>query len=319
MDAKTLADYVSYAQEAASNGWREQSLRQFSHRQMPPDVLGSHAWLLEADARMTWTSWFVDGLIDRSRYVHNRRLGYPQLYVEIQRQLRDQNPDLPVDEVRMAASALSELAWEDIVRRRDIGRSSPSRSDREELWFAAEPHPRCYLCGYPFTARARDRYLERRAARPLTPEDLPLLVDFTRPRGMVTRDLGVEIDHVTAVSAGGRSYLANLRLACGWCNMVKGDRGTLYDAPATFAGTMRIRDLGLVSLPQPLWVLRIVATRGRCEHPSGCSATLQSHELYVAPRNLDGMLNPANCRIYCSNHDPWATIRFIGRDTMPRR
>jgi hypothetical protein len=316
LDAKNLADYVSHAQEMAVNGWQEESLRRFSYRQIPSDVLGSHAWLLEADTRITWTSWFVDGLIDRTRYIRNRALKYAQLYVEMQQQLRDLYPSLPVDEVRMAASALSDLAWEDISRRRDIARTTLSRLEREELWFSAEPNPRCYLCGYLFTPQARDRYLERGAAPRLEVEDLPLLVDFTRPRGLRVRDVAIEIDHVTAVAAGGPSHPSNLRLACGWCNRVKGDRATLYAAPATFAGAIHVRDLGLVSVPQPLWVLRIVATRGRCEHPGGCSATLQSHELFVAPRNLDGMLNPVNFRIYCAEHDPWSTMRFVGRN-MP--
>jgi len=319
LDARTLADYVGYAQEAVLNVWREQSLRGLSHRQIPSSVLGPHAWLLEADARLTWTSWYVDGLVDRSRYVYDRSLGYSRLYAEMQGQLHDQNPGLPVDEVRMAASALSELAWEDIVKRRDIARGSLSKSDREELWYAAEPDPRCYLCGYLFTPLARDRYLERRSARSVTLEDLPLLVDFTRPRGLVVRDLAVEVDHVTAVSAGGRSYLGNLQLACGWCNKVKSNLETLYDVPATFAGAMPVHGLGIVSLPRPLWVLRIVATRGRCEYSKGCSATLQDNELYIAPYNLNGMLNPVNCRIYCQEHDPWSTIRFIGRDAMQGR
>lgn len=318
MDAKNLADYISQAQAAAVNAWEEQPLRQLSYRQVPADVLGPHAWLLEADAKITWTNWFVDGLIDRTPYVLNRNLRYAQLYVEIQKQLRDLYPSLPVDEIRMAASVLSDLAWDDISRRRNSARIKLSREEREELWFAAEPQPRCYLCGYMFADRARDRYLNRGTASRIEREDLPLLVDFTRPRGLLVRDVSIEVDHVAAVAGGGQSHPSNLKLSCGWCNRVKSDRTSLYAAPATFAGSMYVQGLGRISLPQPLWILRIVATRGRCEHPSGCTATLQSHELFVAPRNIDAMLNPVNCRVYCAEHDPWSTLRFVGRNSVLR-
>ncbi|WP_425465621.1 HNH endonuclease [Nonomuraea turkmeniaca] len=178
---------------------------------------------------------------------------------------------------------------------------------RRTLWFR-ELDPRCYLCGYKFTAGARDRFL-RRSRSPLTP---PPLVDFTRPRTK-ERHLLIEIDHMQAVAEGGTNELDNLSLACGWCNIVKGRRGSIFDVDSRPIGMLDHPTLGWLSVPQPMWVLRIVSMRGRCEHPSGCSANLANSELLVAPYSSRGALNPANTLVFCGEHDPWKDERLISR------
>lgn len=315
MDAQELSNYLSQAHAAFNNAWERDLLRSLSVLQTPQNVLGSQAWLLEADVRVTWTQWFIDSLVSRSRYIEDLNLRYSHLYFDVHRQLQIKYPHVPADELREAARVVSELAWEDINRRREIRRRSIPRQVREDLWLAAEPSPRCYLCGYLFTSQARDRLLRRTAGRNVAYE-LPLLVDFARPRGLRERDLGIEVDHVSPVSMGGLTSLENLRLACGWCNRVKSDRRSLYEAPAGMVRRVSIRGLGTVAVPQPLWVLRMVAIRGRCEHSSGCTAKLDTHELFIAPGNLAGTLNPVNTLIVCSDHDPWASSRYVGRRSL---
>ena len=315
MDAQALARYVTDTGVATNDAWKEEPLRKLSSRQVPPDILGSQAWLLEADTRLTWTRWFIEGMANPSRYSRDHRLGYSHLYEEVQNELRRQHPTVPVDEVRMTAQAISEFAWDDVVRSREAGRTVISRQLREDLWFAAEPSPGCYLCGYRFSSWARDRLLGREGNNRSLVE-LPVLVDFTRPRGTVTRDVCIEVDHVYPVRGGGQTTFHNLRLACGWCNRVKSDRRSLYEVSAGSAGTIEIGALGTVTIPQPFWVLRLVATRARCEHQSGCRARLTTEELFVAPRSPQGALNPVNAIVYCAVHDPWANARFVGRDVI---
>ncbi|MFI9633598.1 HNH endonuclease [Nocardia sp. NPDC051929] len=173
-----------------------------------------------------------------------------------------------------------------------------------------EPEPRCYLCGYCFKDSARDRFLGRPIDRP---EPLAL-VDFVRPRGRTSRDLCIEIDHVTPLAAGGNNEVENLRLACGWCNRVKSSHTNLFDTTSWALGKINHPTLGVVAIPQPLWVLRFVATRGRCESPTGCSARLANSEIFVAPRRRGGALTPTNLAAFCQRHDPWATERYIGVD-----
>ncbi|MEX5271502.1 HNH endonuclease [Kocuria sabuli] len=312
MDAQKIAKYVAGAREAGDKSWSEDSLRQLAERGIPREVIGHQAWLLEADVRMTWMRWYVDGLFDRLRYVKNSHLKYADLYKEISGQLRMQYDLAPRDEVNQAAAEISEFAWSEVQASRNIERKGISPQMREDLWFSAEPQPRCALCGYQFSDWARNQFL-RREGGSFAELDLPMLVDYTRPRGIKHRDLRIEVDHVTPVSAGGSTTLKNLRLTCGWCNSVKSNHRSIYETSAVCKNKISIKGVGIVALPQPLWVLRIVATRGRCEDRNGCPASLDTHELFVATRVEAGALTPASALVFCSEHDPWASKRYVGR------
>lgn len=314
MDVSQLAEFSQRARDAGDDAWREEPLRKLASLQVPREVLGPKGWLLESDIRLTWIDWFIDSLVDRASFVHDDTLTYAHMYDTLQKQLKRTYPISDPDEVRGAAAVLSELAWEDIRRRRERRRQPVAQVARQELWFAAEPDPRCYLCGYKFKPQARDQILGRRTIeKPSEDAELPLLVDFTRPRGLVARDLRAEVDHIRPVWSGGTSSTENLRLACGWCNKVKSSFRSLYDSTARFAGTIRPERSRTISQPQPLWILRLVATRGRCEHLGGCGAGLSTNELFVAPRAQDGALNPVSAYVFCGQHDPWSTSRFVGR------
>ncbi|WP_372494438.1 HNH endonuclease [Actinoallomurus purpureus] len=137
-----------------------------------------------------------------------------------------------------------------------------------------------------------------------------------RPRGLHAVDLTIQIDHVRPVRAGGATDDENLRFACGWCNRAKSGHMQLYGASSWVNHRIQHPLLGWVSIPRPLWVVRMTQLRARCEDPSGCSATLATNELYVAPKRTTGAFNPSNCRIYCDVHDPWAGIRFVGEKVL---
>jgi hypothetical protein len=308
VDGPAVSDFISRAGSVERDAWDETSLRDLALVQIPSDIMGSRRWLLESDVRLTWTRWFIDGLTDRSRYIRDRSRNYAQLYSEILGALRLQHPTDPIDEVQAVAGVLSNFAWDEVSRMRQAGRRTIKQSVKEDLWFAAEPDPRCYLCGYGFSDFARDRFLGRSEKLSI---GLPLLVDFTRPRGLNLRDLLIEVDHVSPVAGGGDTTYANLRLACGWCNRVKSNKRSILDAPASSSSRLVRTTIGHISVPQPLWVLRIVATRGRCEDPSGCAASLSTHELFVASRSAVGALNPANAIVACQEHDPWAASRWV--------
>lgn len=317
MDAREIAQYVLHAREAGNEAWSETSLHHLADRAVPRQIVGHQAWLLEADVRMTWMRWYVDGLFDRMRYVRDHHLGYADLYMEITKQIRTQHALAPRDEVNQAAAEISEFAWNEVLASRNVRREGISPQMREDLWFAAEPQPRCALCGYHFSAWARNQFL-RREGGASNDADLPMLVDYTRPRGVKLRDLRIEVDHVDPVSAGGATTFENLRLTCGWCNSVKSNHRSIYEASATFKSLISVRGIGTLAVPQPLWVLRIVATRGRCEDWSGCSATLATHELFVAARSNEGTLTPASALVFCSEHDPWVSKRYVGRNLYGR-
>ncbi|MFC7870788.1 HNH endonuclease [[Kitasatospora] papulosa] len=129
---------------------------------------------------------------------------------------------------------------------------------------------------------------------------------------MRAAQLCVEVDHVVPVAEGGATAVDNLRLACGWCNSVKNRYTNIYDTIPWSAGILSHPALGPVTRPQPLWVLRTVATRRRCEFAEGCTARIEGAELFAGPRNQGGALTPVNVAVYCEQHDPWHLDRWIG-------
>ena len=125
----------------------------------------------------------------------------------------------------------------------------------------AGPEPRCWICGYQFEQWAVDRFLRSKSVS--NKPSLPLFVDYMRPQGLRARDFYVETDHVMPI-AEGVDEVDNLRLACGWCNAHKGDRTSLYDVGAKPLIVPHMRR-GKTSAPRPFWVVRLLATRRRCE------------------------------------------------------
>ncbi|MGQ7750342.1 HNH endonuclease [Streptomyces sp. WC2508] len=277
-------------------------------------LLGKNEWILRADYSMTVGRWFIEGLVDLGRYARNsQNIGH--LLVEISERLREIDPMAPQDEIQAAARQLTTFAWREVEARRNVRRERIDRALRDAVWFRDEPLQRCYLCGYRFSEHAKNLFL-RRSRVPLAPHKL---VDFTRPRGVNPRHLRVELDHVIPVAEGGKTNAANLRLACGWCNNAKSSLWSVYDAKAWSIGVIQHPSLGHISVPQPLWMLRMVATRARCEVVGGCGARLTTDELFIAPRIIKGALTPTNLMVVCRRHDPWVGQRLVSPTLLPKR
>lgn len=181
---------------------------------------------------------------------------------------------------------------------------------RHALLGVATP-PRCYICGYAFSQEAQDDFLKVKGRAPI---QLPQLLDVFRPRGLVERDVKIEIEHVVPVAAGG-SGQGNLRLACGWCNKHKSSRVSIYEASFMVPRTnpYRIGSYQLNELPNPFWTIRILALRGRCQHISGCNHTAADSELFISLADWSGSPNPTNLSIYCEHHDPINVDRKLAK------
>lgn len=307
----TYDEWVAAIHASSSNAWSSEQMRALSAAAVPESALGASGWLLRADVALTWGRWLLAGIVDPAAYVahDDERHSFAGLYAAV-RAVVEVNSDLDDDAARSLARLLAKAAWDEIQFQRSRSRRKITRQIKDQVWLAAEPEPRCHLCGYAFDTAAKDRYFGRPAAA-----DLPLLVDFTRPRGRNLRDLTAEVEHVRPVAAGGADELDNLRLACGWCNQAKWFLDHLYAVPSWCPAALHHPRLGPVSVPRPLWVVRFVSSVGRCEHP-GCGARVTSHELFVAPRRPGGALTPTNIAVVCKDHDPWSTERFIGADWL---
>lgn len=303
--SEIIAFYTRFAL-TTSHRWSEEQVNLLAQQAFPEDVIGPRKWLLRADANMAHARWFLESLCDTAAFDNDESLGFLHLVEKIRDAVRLIDQHLPDDELAKVIEALGAVAWRDIEGRRLRRRAAMTASIKSALWFESDPDQRCYLCGYKFTAAARDLFLGRSRVKPAVPR----LIDFTRPRTKV-RHLCVEIDHMHPVAEGGSNDLENLRLACGLCNIVKSRFGSIYDAYSWPARVFRHPNLGWVTIPQPLWLIRVISLRQRCEHREGCSATLKTHELFASPWSPNGSLNPVNIKVSCVTHDPWATTRLI--------
>ena len=179
-----------------------------------------------------------------------------------------------------------------------------SRAQRHQLLELAGTTPRCWLCGAEFSVVAVENFRFRRRKE----LNLPLYVDVLKPRGLLPRDLKIEADHVIPFSKGGGEG-DNLRLACGWCNNHKSSYTSIYDVEGQ-PKALRAKLNEVTALPQPLWIVRLLATVRRCEHPEGCDQSVDNARMTIAPMTEGGVMNPANLRVTCYEHDPFVGSRL---------
>ncbi|MEU2448990.1 HNH endonuclease signature motif containing protein [Streptomyces sp. NPDC012765] len=308
MQPQEVGEFFAEIKKALDSNWSDEALKSLSKHTVPEVVPGNHAWLLRGDLSTVWGRWFIESLVDLAPYELDAERGIGHLHGSIFEYFNAVSPQVPLDERKEYARVLTRFAWQIVLSRRSRKRAAIGLALREDLWAMGQPEPRCYLCGFLFGDQARDKFLGEAAQMPPTPP----LVDFTRPRGARASQLCVEVDHVIPVAEGGKTTIENLRLACGWCNSVKNRYTNIYDTTPWAVGIFEHPALGPVTKPQPLWVLRTVATRRRCESSGGCMAKIEDSELFAGPRNSKGALTPVNLAVYCEEHDPWRLDRWIG-------
>lgn len=299
---RALSTFLKQAFAADLGAWNESSVRDLAEKNPPHGLGGSFQWLLTGDVNYLWARWFLEGLVDPSSF-RERGDHYVHLLNDIQEAIDPLMLRVPEDEKREITFVLADIWWEHVKLSEVVERHQLDREMRLTLW---DQNQRCWICGAEFPDWARQKFLEKGASREV--EKLPY-VDAYKPRGLQKADLQVEIEHVVAHSAGGADDESNLRLACGWCNRAKAARTLLYDAEGS-PRFINHPDAGRASVPQPFWVVRLLAMRGRCEALSCDSSTL-THELTAAPRNLRGSPNPANLMVVCQEHDPLADWRLV--------
>jgi hypothetical protein len=84
-------------------------------------------------------------------------------------------------------------------------------------------------------------------------------MEARRNPARVGREVGV-----VRLALGGAHEPSNLRLACRWCNAMKSDRDTVYDADTHAKRSIVHSEKGAISVPLPYWVVRVlVATDGQ--------------------------------------------------------
>lgn len=275
-------------------------------------LLGGRRDLIMGDIYAHWVRWFVESLGD-PKVLSEREVSFAVLYSRISIAIKQSafskyNSTEDTSEVaRMIAQSLRRTAQLISDSRR---RANLDMDDRKLLLDISGASPRCWICGFRFSDQAIDGFRFRRTHSTA----LPHFVDLLMPRGLMERDLKIEVDHVMPFARGGLDE-SNLKLACGWCNRHKGANISIYDVSPN-PRIVPQNPYGIRSLPQPLWMVRMLACSGFCEDSSGCNASVSDGPLYVAARHRDGAMNPTNLMLTCRNHDPIRNIRLQPADTV---
>lgn len=306
MSIDDVSHYIRSTPVDLASIWQLSVLTDLATRSVPDIFFRDRATLLRADQSRLWLRWFLEGLATPFAFVADDTKGKIHIHTLVRTKMNDLYPDEDAHSKDELASVITDHLYAEVKRQRLAGRDSASREKKRELVEAADP-PRCYLCGHPFSNEAIDALLKVQGRNEV---ELPKLVDVFRPR-LVRRDVSIEIEHIVPVAKGG-SGQQNLKLACGWCNRHKSAKTSIYDAAFSASRiTFRLGPYLVHELPEPFWLIRLLAMNPRCQHPEGCTADTTSHELFAAPRDWDGSPNPTNIRFFCSTHDPISPHRFI--------
>lgn len=282
---------------------------------IPEIFLGDQQSILRGDQYRLWLRWFLEGLVSPIAVARDASLQRLHVYDAVLRRVSALYNTADLPRRQKLTDQITDHIFADVVRlRAATGRDQADKATRLTL-IAERTPPRCYICGFAFSPRAVEAFLNVPGREQV---ELPKLVDIFRPR-LKTRDISIEVEHVVPVAAGGHGQ-DNLRLACGWCNKSKSSKVSLYEAshipPRT--GAFNVGLHRIYELPHPFWTIRILALRGECRYHDGCGKTAKDAELFISLLDWRGSPNPMNLVVFCQKHDPIAGTRFQSTATVER-
>lgn len=306
MSINNTASFISATVSSPENQWSRTGLDVISAFAVPDLILGGRGFLLRSDIHSLWARWFIEALCDPQRFVDSGS-SYAIIFKEVIEQTHKLLVGVPKDERDEFGIQMARLINEEVQRRKNRMRNQPSHETKKYLIDISKPTPHCWICGYRFDVGIVDKFVGLGGSEPA----LPQFIDYLKPQGLNTRDLGIEVDHVLPVVEGGDDD-DNLRLACGWCNAAKGGRTFIYDVSAKPL-TANHPSIGPVTLPRRFWVIRTLVIRQRCEWEGGCTKTVMDDQLTIRPMHPSGAMNPTNLRLTCAEHDPIRMNRYVSR------
>jgi len=311
-----LTTFIEKTPFDLASAWSFEAVTELASRSLPANVMGDQEPLLRGDQHRLWLRWFLEGMVSPQLIALNPSVGRLDILEMAMKRINSLYATIDLDRRKKLGEAVTDHIYATVSTLRIASQRDFATTATRHSLIATSSTPRCYICGYAFSQHARDAFLKVKGRSPST---LPSIVDVFRPRGLVERDEKIEIEHVVPVASGG-SGQGNLRLACGWCNKHKSNRVSIYEssfmAPRTL--TYRIGNHRLNELPNPFWVIRILALRGKCQHMEGCNKTAIDSELFVTLGDWSGSPNPTNLVVYCETHDPIRVDRFQSRTDIEK-
>lgn len=288
--------------------WIKESVFELSTKTIPDDMYRNRKDLLIADSHLLWSKWFIESIVD-IKSQHNAFLPYGVYYKKLHNKINILFPTKSKENIDEIAATISVITFKQMVLNNEKKRERLGYDKRCEL---IDISKRCWYCGYLFGDDEIDTFLGLNSDIDRTKKDF---VDYLKPSGLSERDSRIEIEHMHPFSKGGGSG-DNLVLACGWCNKYKSNRMSIYDVTSEALAYSHPR-LGMVSVPQPFWIIRLISIKRKCEHIDGCSNNINNSELTVVPIIEDGAANIMNLRVVCPEHEGLGSNRLVHRNTYP--
>jgi|GEM_PF-2200782 len=306
-----LNAYLDRVIPVISDSWRTDALADLAITNPPQGVFTNNSVLCKSDISFVWLSWFIESIYDYN--LADKNVSYGTVFSNVRRGLIHSGFNDSSPKFTEVSRTISRLVFEYIGKLKGRKRKQPKNDTKEALLEKFDSKPHCWICGYQFKDFAINRYLG-------TDDNiiLPSTFDFYSPRGLKERDISIEIEHKQPFSSGGGDLddLDNLDLSCGYCNRYKWKFLSLYDVNKGLR-TFSHPSLGNVSIPQPYWIIRILALADKCSH-SGCTVKKTKQQLYIDLVNPLGSASPTNLKAVCRKHISLAGFRFLDRNTVEK-
>jgi hypothetical protein len=264
----------------------------------PEETHGMAGAILRDDFNYALARWFIRALHAPQS---SKRPPYAAVQEGVKNLLRARFSQASEVDLQSGASRLARLIVEaDVFATRSARTKDVSIAERFQLLANAEQ--RCQICGYLFPEEIAKQFINGKKQDGVT----YALHDYVKQTRLSSKHSQIEIDHVHPLAKGGTNDLSNLQLLCGFCNLAKRDRLTLFDVGARGVEIEHPK-LGIVVLSSRFLVVRVLVG-GRCFK---CGQGARERELTVAPISLIGEINPSNVRATCYECDPIHQFRFV--------
>lgn len=291
-----LKEYIEDAFSSLNNAWDRGGINKHGMLTPPEKLFLGDKLLIKNDINLQWLTWFCESLC----FLHDE-LSKKTLH-DIHSLVRRGLNNIGVSTDNTNGYELSKMISLFVYKKLDImyerKRETATKSKKLELLESSGRYPKCWICNNKFDDAAIDLFLSSGQKGQI---NLPSMVDYMMPRGLIERDLKIEIEHKIPFSKGGGdiSDIENIDLSCGWCNRYKSNYISLYDVGKS-SKFYRHNVLGDVSIPEPYWIIRKMGLYNKC-HEDSCTKG-RKNKLFIDLINPHGTANPLNLKVVCLDH-----------------
>lgn len=306
MNFNVLNSFFSQCINGFNNAWYPSDFAPLSNIQAP-DLVFSGDDSIKTDVLLRWASWFFQSmcLIDSFD-----ELSKPQIISRVRDGISCFGVSLSQPDKDKISILIANFLYNQSKNSLERKRQKLTERKRQEIIAVKSGVNKvvsCWVCGHRFDDDVVQRFLISRKVKPALPD----FVDVLTPRGLVDRDLDIEVEHKIPFSKGGGDLddINNIDISCGWCNKGKSNYLSIYDAnskPKIYFN----KDVNFkISVPQPYWAIRKLAYNNKCSHPN----CVNENGLRISLINLKGAATPLNIKVVCKEHDDLRDIRLVPR------